>query len=74
VLGHIQRGGTPSAYDRVLATRLGVGAADLAIDGASGVMVAVRSEEIVPVPLSEAVDSIRGVPDSLFATAASFFG
>jgi phosphofructokinase-like protein len=74
VLGHVQRGGTPSAYDRVLATRLGVGAADLAVDGASGVMVAVRSEQIVPVPLSEAVDSIRGVPDSLFATAASFFG
>jgi phosphofructokinase-like protein len=74
VLGHVQRGGTPSAYDRVLATRLGVGAADLAIDGASGVMVAVRSEDIVPVPLSEAVDSIRGVPDTLFATAASFFG
>ena len=74
VLGHVQRGGTPSAYDRVLATRLGVGAADLAVDGESGVMVAVRSEQIVPVPLSEAVDSIRGVPDSLFATAASFFG
>ena len=74
VLGHVQRGGTPSAFDRVLATRLGVGAADFAIDGQSGVMAALRSESIVAVPLSEAVDSIRGVPDRLYETAQSFFG
>jgi phosphofructokinase-like protein len=74
VLGHVQRGGTPSAFDRVLATRLGVGAADLAADGESGVMVALRSMNIESVPLSEAVDSIRGVPEDLVRTAASFFG
>ncbi len=74
VLGHVQRGGTPSAFDRVLATRLGVGAADLAADGESGVMVALRSMNIESVPLSEAVDSIRGVPEELFRTAKSFFG
>ena len=74
VLGHVQRGGTPSAFDRVLATRLGVAAADFAIDGQSGVMAALRSESIVAVPLSEAVDSIRGVPPRLFKTAESFFG
>ncbi|MEA3503366.1 MAG: ATP-dependent 6-phosphofructokinase [Actinomycetota bacterium] len=74
VLGHVQRGGTPSAFDRVLATRLGVGAADLAVDGESGVMVALRSMNIESVPLSEAVDTIRGVPERLFKTASSFFG
>ena len=74
VLGHVQRGGTPSAFDRVLATRLGVRAADFAIEGQSGVMAALRSESIVAVPLSEAVDSIRGVPDELYETAHSFFG
>ena len=74
VLGHVQRGGTPSAFDRVLATRLGVGAADFAVEGMSGVMAALRGADIVPVPLSEAVDSIRGVPDALYNTAASFFG
>lgn len=74
VLGHVQRGGTPSAFDRVLATRLGVGAADFAVEGQSGVMAALRSESIVAVPLSEAVDSIRGVPDQLYETAHSFFG
>jgi 6-phosphofructokinase 1 len=74
VLGHVQRGGTPSAFDRVLATRLGVAAADLAVEGESGVMVALRSVSIESVPLSEAVDSVRGVPERLFDTAATFFG
>ena len=74
VLGHVQRGGTPSAFDRVLATRLGVAAADRAIDGVSGVMVALRSTKIESVPLSEAVDSVRGVPEELFRTATTFFG
>jgi len=74
VLGHIQRGGTPTAFDRVLASRLGVAAADLAVEGQSGVMVAVRSTEIVPVPLKEACVSVRGVDDKLYDTAATFFG
>jgi len=74
VLGHIQRGGSPTAFDRVLGTRLGVAAADLAVAGESNVMVALRSMEVEPVPLSLAVESIRGVPDELYSTAATFFG
>lgn len=74
VLGHIQRGGTPTAFDRVLATRLGVAAADLAVAGDSGVMVAVRSTQIVPVPMEEACAEVRGVDEALFDTARTFFG
>lgn len=74
VLGHIQRGGTPTAFDRVLATRLGVAAADYALEGKTGVMAAVRGLEIKPVPMAEACAEIRGVPKSLYDTAAMFFG
>jgi phosphofructokinase-like protein len=74
VLGHIQRGGTPVATDRVLATRLGVGASDMAIDGLTNVMAAVRSTEIVPVPMEEATSGIKGVPPEMYATATTFFG
>ena len=73
VLGHIQRGGTPVASDRVLASRLGVAAADFAIDGMSNVMVGIRATETVPVPLEEATSDIRGVPEDLYATAQTFF-
>ena len=59
VLGHLQRGGTPTARDRVLATRFGAGAADLVAAGTFGVMVAVRGEQIVPVPLADACGEIR---------------
>lgn len=74
VLGHIQRGGTPQASDRVLATRLGVAAADFAVANMTNVMVGVRGTEIVPVPLEEATAGIRGVPEDLYATAQTFFG
>jgi len=74
ILGHIQRGGTPVASDRVLATRLGVAAADYAIDGLTNVMVAMRSTEMVPVPLVEATSAIRGVPEDVYYTAETFFG
>jgi 6-phosphofructokinase 1 len=74
VLGHIQRGGTPSAFDRVLATRLGVAAAEFALAGQQGVMAAVRGPDIVAVPMEEACAEIRGVPRSLHDTAAAFFG
>ena len=74
VLGHIQRGGTPSAFDRVLATRLGVTAAEYALEGMTGVMAAVRGLDIVPVPIEEACAEIRGVSRKLFDTAATFFG
>jgi phosphofructokinase-like protein len=74
ILGHVQRGGTPVASDRVLASRLGAKAADLAAEGASNVMVAVRGPDIVAVPIGEATSSIRGVPDELYRTAETFFG
>jgi 6-phosphofructokinase 1 len=62
VLGHLQRGGTPTAYDRILATRFGVAAADCACRGDSGVMVALRGTEIVPVPIADAIATLRTVP------------
>jgi len=74
VLGHLQRGGTPTAFDRVLATRLGVAAADLAIAGENRVMTAMRGAEIVPVPLEEACAAIRGVDEHLYEVAQTFFG
>jgi 6-phosphofructokinase 1 len=73
VLGHLQRGGTPTAFDRVLGTRFGAAAADLAIAGESRVMVAVRGGEMVAVPLAEACESIRGVDQELYDLAAVFF-
>jgi ATP-dependent phosphofructokinase / diphosphate-dependent phosphofructokinase len=74
VLGHIQRGGTPTAYDRVLGTRLGVGAADFAAEGEWGTMVALRGRDIVAVTLEEACASTRGVDEALYDTAKVFFG
>ncbi len=74
VLGHIQRGGTPTAWDRVLATRLGVAAADYAAAGTSGVMTALRGTQIVPVPLEDACSGIRGVDEELYGVARTFFG
>ena len=74
VLGHLQRGGTPTAFDRVLATRLGAKAADMAVAGESGMMVAMQGAEIVGVPLSLGCSEIRGVDDDLFDVAETFFG
>lgn len=74
VLGHIQRGGTPVASDRVLATRLGVTTADYVAEGMSDVMVAVQGSEIVPVPIEVACADIRSVPEHLYNTARTFFG
>jgi ATP-dependent phosphofructokinase / diphosphate-dependent phosphofructokinase len=74
VLGHIQRGGTPTAFDRVLATRLGVAAIDAANDGDWGVMPALRGTRIQLVPLSEAVADLRTVPPEDYAAAEVFFG
>lgn len=64
VLGHVQRGGTPTARDRFLATRLGLKAADLAAAGLWGRMAAVRGNDIVDVPLEEATRSRRDVPSA----------
>jgi len=62
VLGHVQRGGTPTPFDRVLATRFGLAAIDAAHDGAWGMMAALHSNEIRLVPLADAVESLRTVP------------
>jgi phosphofructokinase-like protein len=63
-LGHLQRGGSPNAADRILATRFGVAAVGLAAAGGWGRMVALRGNEVVDIPLSEAA-KVRGVPDEL---------
>jgi 6-phosphofructokinase len=65
VLGHIQRGGSPSAFDRVLATRYGIGAIDMVHRGEFGSMVALRGNQIVSVPLVEAVNRTRLVDQDL---------
>ena len=72
VLGHLQRGGTPTANDRVLATRFGLAAAELALEGQSGVMAALRGADIVPVPLIDACTTIRRVPPSRYREAGWF--
>ena len=74
VLGHLLRGGTPTAYDRILATRLGLGAVDAAHDQASDVMMALRGTDIVRVPLADALDSLKTVPPERLAEAEVFFG
>lgn len=61
-LGHVQRGGTPSASDRILATQLGTKTAQLVAQGVHGVMVAVRGEQLVPVPLEEVAGKRKSVP------------
>ncbi|MFZ5485362.1 MAG: ATP-dependent 6-phosphofructokinase [Pseudomonadota bacterium] len=62
ILGHLQRGGTPSAADRILATRLGTAAAQLIHDGHYGVMVAARGEDTLPVPLEDVAGQVKTVP------------
>jgi 6-phosphofructokinase 1 len=62
VLGHLQRGGTPSPFDRILATRFGVSAVEMVLNGEFGCMVALKTPEIVSVPLEEAVKNQRKVP------------
>ncbi|MBX6387240.1 MAG: 6-phosphofructokinase [Microbispora sp.] len=74
VLGHIQRGGTPTAYDRVLATRFGLGAIDAVHEGDYGKMVALRGTEIVRVALAEATAELKTVPVSRYEEAEVFFG
>ncbi len=75
ILGHIQRGGTPTAFDRVLATRFGVAAIEAVHDGAFGTMVALQAGEIVRVPLSAAVATLKTVDPADFARVAGpFFG
>jgi 6-phosphofructokinase 1 len=88
VLGYIQRGGTPSAYDRVLATRYGVKAVELAMNGKFGCMVALRGPEIVGISIDSIISEVadpktgktklrvrnRRVPKELYEVAKVFFG
>jgi 6-phosphofructokinase 1 len=74
ILGHVQRGGTPTAYDRVLATRFGVEAVGAATDGDHGRMVALRGTEIVRVPLADALAEPKLVDPAVYETAEVFFG
>jgi 6-phosphofructokinase 1 len=74
VLGHVQRGGTPTAYDRVLATRFGLKAVDAVSDGRWGTMVALRGEAIELVTLEEAVAEPHNVPAEEYEQAGVFFG
>ena len=73
-LGHIQRGGSPTARDRVLATRFGLRAAELVQNGDWGMMAALRGDDIVAVPLAQAVADLKVVPPELYNRAAAFFG
>jgi 6-phosphofructokinase 1 len=74
-IGHVQRGGTPSAYDRILSTRFGLGAIDAVHDGAFGEMVALKSSQVTRVPLNVVVGKIRTVDLDLFHDVADvFFG
>jgi ATP-dependent phosphofructokinase / diphosphate-dependent phosphofructokinase len=74
ILGHVQRGGTPTAFDRVLATRLGIAAIDAAHRGQWGNMSSLRGERIVLVPLAEAVRQLRTVSDDDYAVAEALSG
>jgi 6-phosphofructokinase 1 len=74
ILGHVQRGGSPVAYDRVLGTRFGVAAVDAATRGDFGNMVALRSTDIALVDLDEALAEPKLLDPELYATAEVFFG
>jgi 6-phosphofructokinase 1 len=74
VLGHVQRGGTPTAFDRVLATRLGLAAIDAAHEGRWGSMTSLRATEIELVPLADAVAEVRRVPVEEYERYGVLFG
>ena len=74
VLGHVQRGGSPTPRDRVLATRYGLKAADLVAEGRFGRMAALHGDEIVDVSLAEATAELKTVPEDWYAVAKAFFG
>jgi phosphofructokinase-like protein len=74
VLGHTQRGGSPTPRDRVLATRYGLKAADLVNEGTWGRMAALHGDDIVDVSLDEATAELKSVPEDWYAVARAFFG
>jgi 6-phosphofructokinase len=74
ILGHVLRGGTPTAYDRVLATRFGIEAIDAVNDGEFGIMVALHASEIIRVPIEAGVRELKTVDPDLYDVASVFFG
>jgi 6-phosphofructokinase len=74
VLGHVQRGGSPTARDRILATRFGLKAADLVDEGDFGKMAALRGDDVIAVSLEEATAELKTVPAEWYAVAQAFFG
>ena len=74
ILGHIQRGGSPTASDRILGTKYGIKAIDLIHQGKFGHFAALKGSDIVAVPLSEMAGKIRTVDDELYEMAEVFFG
>jgi len=74
ILGHVLRGGTPTAYDRVLATRFGIEAIDAVNEGQFGIMVALHGSQIVRVPIEEGVRQLKTVDPELYDVASVFFG
>jgi len=74
VLGHLQRGGSPTAFDRILATRYGIAAIDLVHQGRFGQMVALKGNEIVAVSLKDVVGKRKTVDPKLYEMATVFFG
>jgi ATP-dependent phosphofructokinase / diphosphate-dependent phosphofructokinase len=73
VIGHIQRGGAPTLFDRILGTRVGVKAADLVAEGKFGLMVALKGNEVIGVPLEEATKELKVVPQEWLKFAKIFF-
>jgi ATP-dependent phosphofructokinase / diphosphate-dependent phosphofructokinase len=73
-LGHVLRGGSPTAYDRVIATRFGIEAIDAVNEGDFGIMVALRGTDIVRVPIEAGVEQLKTADQTLYDTAAVFFG
>jgi 6-phosphofructokinase 1 len=69
ILGHTQRGGSPTAFDRLLATRMGVKAVQCINDGLSGMMVALSGREMKPIPLQDAISQLRPIGEHYFEMA-----
>ncbi len=73
ILGHIQRGGSPTAYDRVLGSRFGVHAVEMVKEGKFGRMAALKGTEIIDIPIQDAVESLKTVGDDFYDVARTFF-
>jgi len=73
-LGYVQRGGSPTAFDRILATRFGIKAYEMVREGKWGEMAAIRGNRIISVPLAEAVGQLKRLDEEIYRVAEVFFG